>query len=159
MEAFIDATNAGVGSACSKLVVYPFDFIKTRMAMTGKSFQETVKEIQEEGEGGPLSLYKGIQAKLFKSVTGKFLYFYLYSSLSQLRRAATSDPTQPLGTVANLLIGYFSEVLELPVIMPLEAIVSRVQASKDEGVGALDVARNMLKGFDTHIQWSRRTPT
>ncbi|CAK9096700.1 Probable protein phosphatase 2C 59 (AtPP2C59) (HopW1-1-interacting protein 2) (Protein phosphatase 2C WIN2) (PP2C WIN2) [Durusdinium trenchii] len=143
MEAFIEATNAGVGSACSKLVVYPFDLIKTRMAVSGRSLAETVQELQEEG-GGTQGLYRGIGPKLVKSVTGKFFYFYLYSSMSKLRLAAMADPSQGLDTASNLAIGFLSEVLELPLIMPLEAVVSRVQANTRAGVGAVQIAREMF---------------
>jgi len=144
MDSFIEATNAGVGSACSKLIVYPFDLIKTRMATSGKSLGETVRELEREG-GGKQGLYKGIGPKLFKSVTGKFFYFYLYSMLSKARLANMADPTQGLDTLSNLVVGFFSEVFELPIIMPLEAIVSRVQASKEKGVTAMKAAREMYK--------------
>mmetsp|Transcript_17488 Transcript_17488/g.34382 ORF Transcript_17488/g.34382 Transcript_17488/m.34382 type:complete len:299 (-) Transcript_17488:218-1114(-) len=144
MEAFIEATNAGVGSACSKVLVYPFDLIKTRMATTGKGFKETVDTLQEEG-GGPAGLYKGIGPKLAKSVTGKFFYFYLYTILSKLRLSMMADPSKGLDTLSNLVVGYFSEVFELPIVMPMEAVVSRVQASKESSVSAFEVARQMYK--------------
>ncbi|GBG25946.1 Mitochondrial carrier protein [Hondaea fermentalgiana] len=142
MDAFIDATNAGVGSACSKLIVYPFDLIKTRMATTGKNIQDTVDDLKTEG-GGVGGLYKGIGPKMVKSVTGKFFYFYLYTTLSKLRLAMMEDPSKGLDTASNLVIGYFSEILELPIVMPLEAVVSRVQAAKDSRTSALDIARQM----------------
>mmetsp|Transcript_10862 Transcript_10862/g.20113 ORF Transcript_10862/g.20113 Transcript_10862/m.20113 type:complete len:297 (+) Transcript_10862:84-974(+) len=144
MDSFIEATNAGVGSAVSKVVVYPLDLIKTRMATTGESFGDTVEKLQEEG-GGPQGLYRGIGPKVFKSVTGKFFYFYLYSSLSKARLAFSSDDTKSLDTFSNLVIGFFSEVFELPLIMPLEAIVSRVQASKDPNTSAVKEATAMYK--------------
>lgn len=136
----MEATTAAVGSAVSKVVVYPLDLVKTRMATSeGQGLGATVAALQEE-EGG---LYRGIGPKLFKSVTGKFFYFYLYSSLSQAQLARMPDSSQGLSAVSNLVIGFFSEVLELPLIMPLEAIVSRVQASTSGSVGGLAVARQM----------------
>lgn len=146
----MEATNAGVGSAVSKCMVYPLDLIKTKMATSGCSFEVAVKDLKEEEGGSIAGLYKGLSMKLVKSVTGKFFYFYLYSTLSgirlaQLRRSAGSKDAQVgLDTVSNLVIGYFSEFLELPLIMPLEAVVSRVQSSTN-GESALGIARRVYK--------------
>jgi hypothetical protein len=142
MESLVEATNAAVGSACSKLVVYPLDLIKTRMAKEGKSLGEVVAELEREG-GGKAGLYKGIESKLIKSVTGKFFYFYLYATLSRLRSAQLGGA--PLDTLSNLVVGFFSEVLELPLIMPLEAIVSKVQASKGDGLSFSAAARALYR--------------
>jgi len=147
MDSVIEATNAGVGSACSKIVVYPLDLVKTRMATDpqAKTVLSTFATIQREK--GLSGLYKGIQPKLVKSITGKVLYFYIYSSLSKL----VADSDGQLSTIANMIVGFFSEVIELPVIMPLEAIVSRVQSSKSDE-GGIDAAKQMyqeggLQGF------------
>jgi hypothetical protein len=120
LDAVVDATTAGVGSAVSKLTTYPLDLLKTSLAVAPKdaTVTSTVRKLTESR--GVLGMYKGIQPKLVKSVTGKVLYFFIYRTLLNKHRAATES--DDVGALANLVYGYFSEVLELPVVMPLEAV-------------------------------------
>jgi len=122
-----EAATAGVASAVSKLSTYPFDLLKVRMATdeANKSLPEAIRHIVEKD--GVMGLYKGSSPKVFKSVTGKVLYYYIYRTLSNL---AIGNEQRGLTAVENLVIGFLSEVLELPVIMPLEAVATRAQVSK-----------------------------
>ena len=145
--AFIEACNGGVGSAVSKCSTYPLDLIKTRMAAGGGSAREVIAEVVKAS--GPMGLFQGLRPKLVKSVTGKFLYFYIYKALNDLytdniQPSVATENRQVVDTLFNILIGYFSEVFELPVIMPLEAVVSRVQNDKDN-VGAVVLAKQMYR--------------
>ena len=145
--AFIEACNGGVGSAVSKCSTYPLDLIKTRMAAGGGSAGDVVSEVIKAA--GPMGLFQGLRPKLVKSVTGKFLYFYIYKALNdmytdKIQPKIDGDNRQVVDTFFNILIGYFSEIFELPVIMPLEAVVSRVQNDKDN-VGAIVLAQQMYR--------------
>jgi hypothetical protein len=139
-EALVEAINGGVGSATSKLTLYPFDLLKTRMAKQadGKTLIETIQDIlQKDGIHG---LYKGSGPKIFKSVTGKVLYFYLYRILSNLAAQMEGSSISTLSMKSNLIVGFFSEVCELPVIMPLEAIATKSQVAK-KGESFIDIAK------------------
>jgi hypothetical protein len=132
IDAVVEATTAGVGSAVSKLATYPLDLLKTSLAVAPKdeTLTATVQKLTEKR--GVLGLYKGIQPKLVKSVTGKVLYFFIYRTLLDKHRAHTGSDN--VGALANLVYGYLGEMLELPVVMPLEAIVARVQVSESGSV-------------------------
>ena len=133
-EALVEAVNGGVGSLTSKLSLYPLDLLTTRMSVGGtgdkaKGPLEVAADIvREQGVAG---LYRGAAPKVFKSVTGKVLYFYLYRVLSDLaNRLEGGAKGAALSMRANLVVGFLSEVLELPVIMPLEAVATRQQVAK-----------------------------
>ena len=55
----------------------------------------------------------------------KFIYFYIYRALLNLAQTGNGQ----VSVVANLIIGYLGEFLSLPVVMPLEAVVSKSQTS------------------------------
>lgn len=132
IDVIVDATTAGVGTAVAKLVTYPLDLLKTSLAIAPKdaTLGSTVRKLTEKN--GVLGMYKGIRPKLAKSITGKVLYFAIYRTLLNAHRSSTES--ENVGALANLVYGYFSEVLELPVIMPLEAVVARVQVSESGSV-------------------------
>lgn len=127
LDAIVEALNGGMGSAISKTVTFPLDLIKTRMASaaTRTSAAKMASDIVKR-EGVP-GLYKGLRPKLIKSVTGKVLYFYLYKLLGSL---FVTSRNEAMSAAANLVVGFCSELFELPVIMPLEAIATRTQTSK-----------------------------
>ena len=76
----VNATAGGTGSATAKVFSYPFERLKAAFmskapdATTG----EVIAKIQKAG------WYTGLGAKMSKSVTQKFIYFYLYEGLSQV---------------------------------------------------------------------------
>ena len=125
MESFIEATNAAVGTAVSKLATYPLDIVKTRLATAeaGSSVASVVRDLT--AERGVAGLFFGVENKLVKSCTAKFIYFYIYRALLDVVRTGNSQ----VSVVANLVIGYLGEFLSLPVVMPLEAVVSKSQTS------------------------------
>lgn len=123
-----EAITAGVATTCAKLSTYPFDLLKTRMATSNQNknlWKFIVHVYETDGISG---FYEGSKPKVFKSVTGKVLYFYIYRLLSEF---AVGSSKRNLTTEENLLIGFLSEVLELPVIMPLEAIATKSQVMKN----------------------------
>ena len=135
MESLIEAINAAIGTAVSKVATYPLDIVKTRLATSdaNKTVKQVVTELtKEQGLGG---LYFGVENKLVKSCTAKFIYFYIYRALLNI----ASGPNGEVGVASNLIIGYLGEFLSLPVVMPLEAIVSKSQTDGISGRQAIDV--------------------
>ena len=125
MESFIEAVNAAVGTAVSKLATYPLDIVKTRLATAeaSKSLLSVVGDLTREK--GIVGLYFGVENKLLKSCTAKFIYFYIYRALLNMAKTSTGQ----ISVATNLVIGYLGEFLSLPVVMPLEAVVSKSQTS------------------------------
>lgn len=135
MEQLIEAINAAIATAFSKVATYPLDIVKTRLATAPAS--TTVGQVVSDltktnGIGG---LFFGVENKLVKSCTAKFIYFYIYRALINLG----SGPNGEISVASNLVIGYLGEFFSLPVIMPLEAIVSKSQTAGISGKQAMSV--------------------
>ena len=98
----------------AKCMTYPLDLLKHRMASTGKSnLVETASALYDK-EGAP-GFYSGLQAKLYKSVTGKALYYYIYSGFQR--------KYEPQTIGMNLLLAGLAETAVIPVIAPIESVV------------------------------------
>ncbi|KAL4115401.1 hypothetical protein PRIC2_013563 [Phytophthora ramorum] len=147
MEMVAAATAAGVGGFLSTSILYPLDTLKTRIQSGASLLPE-----DEEGEDKATpkknkqvalikSLYQGIQYKAAESSTSKFLYFYAYTMLAQM--VAPKDG-KPIGTLTDLGIGYLSELLHLPITMPMELVGTRMQTSSESG-GILQILRSIIK--------------
>ncbi|KDO31466.1 hypothetical protein SPRG_04081 [Saprolegnia parasitica CBS 223.65] len=76
-----------------------------------------------------LSLYKGVGYKAAQSTLSKFLYFYAYTSMAN---ALTSKDAKSLSTAMNLVVGYLAELFHLPLSLPLEVIITRMQTTKGD---------------------------
>eukprot|EP00947_MAST-08B_sp_MAST-8B-sp1_P001340 g1340.t1 len=110
MEAFANAVAGAVGTGVSKLVCYPLDTAKVRLSSTGFEGMGTLGVLRGiVSEEGMLGLYRGINNKLLKSCTQKFIYFYLFRILSDVanRLQGSKDP----GSSALLIIGFLGELL------------------------------------------------
>ena len=138
MESFIEAVNAMIGSCVSKLATYPLDIIKTRLATSDSD--KTITDVYADltKDKGFLGLYFGVEYKVFKSSSAKFLYFYIYRALMII----ASGPNREVSVAANLLIGYLGEFLSLPIVMPLEAVVSKTQT---DGISGRQAVAAMYK--------------
>ena len=138
MESFIEATNAAVGTAVSKIATYPLDIVKTRLATAeGRtSVSSVVADLTREK--GLAGLFFGVENKLAKSCTAKFIYFYIYRALLN----AVASGAGEVSVASNLVIGYLGEFLSLPVVMPLEAVVSKSQTS---GLTGREAAAQMYR--------------
>ena len=136
MESFIEATNAAVGTAVSKLATYPLDIVKTRLALAeaGTPLMSVVSDLTRE-KGVFAGLWFGVENKLLKSCTAKFIYFYIYRGM--LNMVQDSGPSSQVSVATNLVIGYLGEFLSLPIVMPLEAVVSKSQSSGMTGPQAV----------------------
>ena len=130
-EALISAASGAAATTVSKTCFYPLDRIKTALQgdQTGASTVEILARIQKTR--GLLSFYKGLRYKLVKSVSQKTAYFYIYQALTDAyrRTLSTGESTSVLG---ELVIGWLGEALSLPLIIPLEAVVTKVQMESIE---------------------------
>ena len=150
MDSFADALAGAVGTVVGKSVTYPLDFLKVRMQVSGMGV--TQKQIVAEvyNKKGILGFYAGLGPKVMKSSTQKFIMFYLQRLLSGLYAAAfLKGKGKTVGTGVYMVISYLGEMLGLPLVLPIEVIVTRVQTSKT-GEGAMEVIRgirNSKNGF------------
>ena len=129
-EALISAASGAAATTVSKTCFYPLDRIKTALQgdQTGASTVEILARIQKTR--GLLSFYKGLNYKLVKSVSQKTAYFYIYQALSDAyRQALAGESSSVLG---EIVIGWLGEALSLPLIIPLEAVVTKVQMQSIE---------------------------
>ena len=76
-DALADATAGAFGTGISKLVCYPLDIAKTRLSAGAE--QGTLSVLREiVAKEGVAGLYRGIDNKLLKSCSQKFIYFYIF---------------------------------------------------------------------------------
>lgn len=70
---------AGVGgSIWSSTLIYPMDFVKTRMQIPGAKHEGMIACAQQIiAEEGFLTLYTGLSSELLKSAVQHFVYFYV----------------------------------------------------------------------------------
>ncbi|KAG7384897.1 ADP/ATP carrier protein [Phytophthora pseudosyringae] len=148
MEMVAAATAAGVGGFLSTSILYPLDTLKTRIQSGAPLLPE--EDENADDAAAPKknkqvalikSLYQGIQYKATESSTSKFLYFYAYTMLAQM--VAPKDG-KPIGTITDLGIGYLSELLHLPITMPMELVGTRMQTGSESG-SILQILRSIVK--------------
>lgn len=72
-----------------------------------------------------LELYNGIQYKLLQASSSKFFYFYYNSILLALMRKRVK-----IDAKYSILAGYLAEMMHLPLTLPLEVVVTKMQTSK-----------------------------
>ena len=82
---------------------YPLDFMKVKLSL--KKAGETAVSIvsgvlKQHGVSG---LYLGITPKLAKSAAQKFVYFYFYEALLQVRQRLSPVPVSALGNLGLAL--------------------------------------------------------
>ncbi|OQS04436.1 Mitochondrial Carrier (MC) Family [Thraustotheca clavata] len=126
MKTLATATSAALGGCAASVILYPLDTLKTRMQNQSKDGNESVipKDV-----AGVLSLYKGVGYKATQSTLSKFLYFYAYTNMTNM---LLSKNAKSLSTFMNLIVGYLAELFHLPLSLPLEVIITRMQTSKNQ---------------------------
>jgi len=144
MKSLAEANSAAVGGGVATTLLYPLDVLKTKLA-TAKDGENlstigAIKKILKED--GILGFYQGVHFKAVQSTLQKFLYFYGYSFLQGLYERNFGK----MNTQANLIIAYTSELLCIPVSMPLETIVTQFQTSKNESLSTI-IQNISSKGF------------
>ncbi|ETW10144.1 hypothetical protein H310_00514 [Aphanomyces invadans] len=127
MATLATATSAAVGGCTASVVLYPLDTLKTRMQSESKKDANVKTSLVTCDVDSILSFYKGVQYKAAQSTISKFLYFYAYTAMTKmlLTKNATS-----LSTGANLVVGYLAEMFHLPVSLPLEVVITRMQTTQ-----------------------------
>lgn len=82
---------AGVGgSIWSSTLIYPMDFLKTRMQVPGAKYTGMTDAFsQVVKEEGFLSLYTGLSSEVLKSAVQHFVYFYVYAFLKDFAQTKT----------------------------------------------------------------------
>ncbi len=135
MKTLATATSAGMGGFAASVILYPLDTLKTRMQAQSKKSESDKKgrtPLVTCDLESILSLYTGVVYKAAQSTISKFLYFYAYTSMSNL---LLTNGTETLSTGLNLIVGYLAELMHLPMTLPLEVVVTRMQTSKRGDVG------------------------
>ena len=122
---------------------YPLDFMKVKLSL--KKAGETAVSIvsgvlKQHGVSG---LYLGITPKLAKSAAQKFVYFYFYEALLQVRQRLSPVPVSALGNLGLALLADYGCV---PIVVPLEAITTQVQTAGDGGGMVTTAARMYRRG-------------
>jgi len=135
METMATATAAAIGACTSSLILYPLDTLKTRMQSQSKESKADASDMSMK------SLYKGIQYKATQSTMSKFFYFYAYTSLSN---AVTGGDGKKLSTAMNLIVGYLAELMHLPLTLPIEVMVTKMQTTKGK-INVMEIFKNILK--------------
>lgn len=126
LEMLVNATAGATGGAVSKFVSYPLERVKSRLMakQPSETFWSILQSVHATG------WYVGLPIKVSKTVTQKFIYFYIYEGLCQLVRGTAGKAK--ISMLARLSIGYFAEVLGIPAFAPLETLVVQMQT----GVGS-----------------------
>lgn len=119
LEMLVTATSGAVGGYVSKTATYPLERIKL-VLMGEKATHSLVDVLRKVKQAG---WYNGLSAKLSKSVSQRFIYFYFYEALSQFARWMTlAGGKGSLSTAVRLLVGYWAEIFAVPFFAPLEMI-------------------------------------
>lgn len=111
---------ASIGGGVATLTLYPLDALRTKLAATeGKTSAWSVLRdvVRTQGLAG---LFSGVTPKVAQSMLGKFLYFCFFTGLLRLRGPHGSLLTE-------LACGYLAEAMHLPLTIPLEVVVTRIQ--------------------------------
>eukprot|EP00930_Biecheleria_cincta_P058162 TRINITY_DN44007_c0_g1_i1.p1 TRINITY_DN44007_c0_g1~~TRINITY_DN44007_c0_g1_i1.p1 ORF type:complete len:304 (+),score=28.27 TRINITY_DN44007_c0_g1_i1:76-987(+) len=157
-EMLVAAISGSLGGAMSKAVTYPLETMKTCLA--NKDSSETSLEVLQQLWG--FAMYKGIKLRLSKSIFHNFVFFYVMEGITQLAKRLVDFvcrrrglPTGEVGMGTFLLAGFCGDALNMPVLSPIDTVLSQVQTSK-QGEGVMSVVRRIydeqgVAGF--YIGW------
>ena len=144
-EALADAIAGMAGTIVGKFCTYPLDFLKVRVQVSaaGITQQQIIRQVYSKD--GIFGFYAGVGAKVTKSSIQKFIMFYLQRVLGTTYRSIFMKhelSTARVDTVPYMIISWLGEILGLPIIIPIETIVTRLQTSTS-GESILDHIRNI----------------
>lgn len=127
-EAVAEATSASLGGGTATALLYPLDTARSIQAavMKTRAGERTLGVSDRIQQDGVMILYKGLSVKLFKSMLGKYLYFFAYTWL----KSFYANNVGPVTAVPSLLCGYVAEWSHVPVTQPADILVTRLQAGK-----------------------------
>ncbi|KAL1646547.1 hypothetical protein SLS58_003133 [Diplodia intermedia] len=138
------ATSGALGSAISKLVMYPLDLVITRLQVQAqfkdgdgdggdddadyKDIIDAVKKIYAR-EGGLPAFYSGVAQDLAKSVADSFLFFLAYNFVKSSRQARKADPKKALPAFEEIAVGMVAGAFSKFWTTPVQNIVTRKQTA------------------------------
>jgi hypothetical protein len=154
LTAFAECFSGGVGGYFSSYVLFPLDVIKTRQqaGQAGKMLT-MARQIASNSKYGLAGLWRGGHARGGQSMIEKIGFFYSYALVKTLWERRSG---QPLGVAAQLFIGWISNVLHMPVSMPLDTIVIRMSTT-GRGLSSVLVEasqqpfRNLYRGVAPYL--------
>ncbi|OMP83932.1 Peroxisomal adenine nucleotide transporter 1, partial [Diplodia seriata] len=138
------ATSGALGSAISKLVMYPLDLVITRLQVQAqfkdgdggdgdddadyKDIIDAIKKIYAR-EGGLPAFYSGVAQDLAKSVADSFLFFLAYNFVKSSRQARKADPKRALPAFEEIAVGMVAGAFSKFWTTPVQNIVTRKQTA------------------------------
>ncbi|KAM3570441.1 hypothetical protein VYU27_007502 [Nannochloropsis oceanica] len=89
----------------------------------------TSREVAQDiyKRAGVTGFFGGVQYASLQSALEKSIYFYAYSTMKGITKLLNGGR---FGVRENLIVGYLSEVIHLPVTVPLEVIITRIITSQ-----------------------------
>lgn len=141
MDSLADALAGTAGTVVGKFFTYPLDFLKVKVQVSGVGVTPAQIRAEVLKEHGILGFYQGLGPKLVKSSTQKFIMFFLQRFLGGTYRGIYMQgvpESVPIHTGAYVIISWLGEILGLPIVIPIETVVTRVQTSL-KGETAMEV--------------------
>jgi hypothetical protein len=124
MDMLAEALAASLGGLVSATTLYPIEICKNRLqGGADSSFVAAGQAIIKAR--GIFGLFDGVSFSITQSMLEKFFYFYAYAALRGI--VETMEGGGPISGIGSIVIGYLSEFVHLPVTMPVETIMIRIQ--------------------------------
>eukprot|EP00943_MAST-04B_sp_MAST-4B-sp1_P000981 g981.t1 len=123
------ALQGAIGGLVAVTLTMPIETIQKNFTTNrrGKTtFFETAVNIYQES--GFFGFWRGYVPLALVNVSDKFLYFFFFNVLINI---AKNKKTGKVSYIANLFIGYLSDLLRLPITYPIEVISFKMITSKD----------------------------
>ena len=120
----VNALGGGQGGLIALLVTLPIESVQ-KMQCTAAGRTPTVAECCRAiyGKGGITNFWRGTPPLVLQAFVEKFCYFLPYSVLVFYYEQRYGR----MGYLANLLIGYFAELIRIPFNYPIEVVATYSQ--------------------------------
>ncbi|RMZ56567.1 hypothetical protein APUTEX25_001414, partial [Auxenochlorella protothecoides] len=118
----IGAVAGGLAGITSTVAIYPLETVRTRMAVNGHTFVQTLQRVGSHG--GLPGLYRGLDASLIGTVPYTAIRLGLYDALKYSWKRATGK--EHLDPQASLVFGAVAGVVSATVTFPLEVARRRM---------------------------------
>eukprot|EP01061_Rhynchopus_euleeides_P031293 TRINITY_DN51813_c0_g1_i1.p1 TRINITY_DN51813_c0_g1~~TRINITY_DN51813_c0_g1_i1.p1 ORF type:complete len:308 (+),score=94.68 TRINITY_DN51813_c0_g1_i1:88-924(+) len=126
----VSATSAAAGGLLSTATLYPLDMLRSLLAADAKGERTVAETLREVGVKG---LYSGVQYKACQVSLCKFIFFYVYEAMQAAYLRVYGVGFSPS---ANLAAGYVSDLAMVPVTLPIECVITKMQVSSRAGKAA-----------------------
>lgn len=157
MEVLTEGVTGGVGGLVGRIAAFPFDTLKVKLATAepGVGFADIFAQmIREEGIAG---FYRGLPFSALEALLQKANYAVLAASLKAGFRQVTGNDIKDVTPLANVACGYLSDLGGVPFMMPLEAMVVRLQSAPSSASRSAIVRESLFTrdGLITSIKSGR----